>query len=219
MTFVASRLCAVFAALTLLASTGAQSDAEASSVSESQRSLLDTLLVPIHTAADDPVGGPYGTWAGGRDYKVSLGREVSFFPLLGPTAPRNLPLAWRTTSVRHGEVELVRGDTASLWNDGGFRFEIRHGLVTEAYEVRSDGVEQTFVVHRNIGSGLHDSGDLSHNTSAVYVLSPEGTTASFADVGGTTGFGPGDRALVVYRSDVSATKSQTCTAESCPPRH
>ncbi|MCA8942197.1 MAG: hypothetical protein KDB80_06510, partial [Planctomycetes bacterium] len=58
-----------------------------------------------------------------------------------------LPFAWKTTSVRVGALELVV-DSASERRVDDFRFEYRHGFVTEAYDVRADGVEQTFVIVR-----------------------------------------------------------------------
>ena len=34
-----------------------------------ETSLTESLLIPIHTGETDPVGGAYGTWAAGPDYK------------------------------------------------------------------------------------------------------------------------------------------------------
>ena len=108
----------------------------------------EMFRAPIHTATADPVGGDYGVWASGATYKVSFHDGVAFYPLLGPDAPVNMPVRWRTRSVQRGPEPLLadadRHDSAT-WHDD-WRFEYRHGGVTEAYDVRVDGVEQTFVL-------------------------------------------------------------------------
>ncbi len=110
-------------------------------------------LVPIHTQSTDPVFGRYGTWAAGPNYKVSLGAEVSFFPVLGRDAPRNLPVRWQTEAIRVGGRPWADASpTVSTWHDD-WRFELRRGAVTEAYDVRKEGVEQTFVLHEAPGPG------------------------------------------------------------------
>jgi len=110
-------------------------------------SLLEasTLLVPLHSHRDDPVLGAYGLWAAGPDYKASFHDGFTFYPRLGPTQPDNLPLRWQTESIRVGEQVLVDGHSEPAgWHDA-WRCELRYHGVTEAYDVRRDGVEQTFV--------------------------------------------------------------------------
>ncbi|MEZ5964938.1 MAG: hypothetical protein R3F56_13945 [Planctomycetota bacterium] len=105
------------------------------------------FVVPIHSQPADPVFGEYGTWAGGRSYKVRFGEVVTFFPRLGARAPRNLPLAWRTLSVRVGASDLAAtGGPVRTRVAGPHRFEYERGDVVEAYDVRPDGLEQTFVL-------------------------------------------------------------------------
>lgn len=118
--------------------------------------LLGKFTVPLHTAPDDPVGGAYGLWAVGHDYKVSFHEGFRFFPLLGPEAPRNLPLAWRTEAVRFGDQPLFEGGDTRGGRDGDWRYQFRHPGVVEAYEIRADGVEQSFTVL----SGPATGGDL-----------------------------------------------------------
>src|SRR5687768_12557974 len=101
------------------------------------------LLVPIHTAEAD-VGVPYGLWAAGSSYKVSFHDGATFVPVLGTAYPHNLPLAWRTQSVRVGELELVTHVPRLTWRDTRAEYDL--GGVAEAYDVRRDGLEQTFVL-------------------------------------------------------------------------
>ncbi len=108
---------------------------------------IDDWMVPIHSHPADPVGGAYGTWAAGPDYKVSFDDGFTFYPVLGESYPRNLPLRWRTESVRAGEQALVDRGTVARRHATAWRYELRYGSVTEAYDVRDDGIEQTFTIH------------------------------------------------------------------------
>lgn len=109
--------------------------------------LAADVVVPIHTLPVDPTFGEYGVWAGGRHYKVRFGDVVTFFPRLGARAPRNLPLAWRTSSIRVGTEELVGAATVVRTHVAGpHRFEYWRGPVVEAYDVLAGGIEQTFVL-------------------------------------------------------------------------
>lgn len=98
--------------------------------------------IPIHTAEADQ-GLEYGLWAAGGTYKASFHDAVTFVPYLGSGYPHNQPWSWTTTSVARGAVELAN-DTPARWHDD-FRFELRSRAFTEAYDVRTDGLEQTFV--------------------------------------------------------------------------
>lgn len=108
----------------------------------------DCFRVPIHTQTDDQRLGAYGWWTSGDDFKASFHDGFVFFPLLGPDAPENLPVRFRTTRIVVGgepiadvaEARHVRSD---------WRYEYRYaGGVTEAYDVLPHGIEQTFVVQR-----------------------------------------------------------------------
>ena len=111
--------------------------------------------IPVHTAPDDPVHGAYGVWAAGPDYKASFAGGVEFHPVLGDRYPHNLPLRWTTESVRVGGRELLGAEPRQVLDD--WRVEYRHADVTEAYDIREDGVEQTFVLARR---PIGVSGDL-----------------------------------------------------------
>ena len=103
--------------------------------------------MPVHTQQDDPIGGRYGTWAAGADYKVSFHDGMVFVPYLGSAAPRNLPLRWTTASVSVGGQRVVDVEQAPTHARAPYRYEYRYGAAfVEAYDVRSDGVEQTFTL-------------------------------------------------------------------------
>jgi hypothetical protein len=107
----------------------------------------DGWRVPIHSHAPDPAGGRYGVWAAGPDYKASFHDGFVFYPCLGPSYPANLPLRWTTESIAAGGAPLVDLSRAAHAH-GEWRYEYCYEGVTEAYDVRADGVEQTFVVQR-----------------------------------------------------------------------
>ncbi|MEZ5966523.1 MAG: hypothetical protein R3F56_21990 [Planctomycetota bacterium] len=103
--------------------------------------------VPIHTADDDS-GRAYGTWAATETYKVSFHGDATFVPYLGDAYPVNQPLAWHTESVAVGSAELLPPGRPAARSQAAYRYEMRFGDVTEAYDVLETGLEQTFVIHR-----------------------------------------------------------------------
>ncbi len=105
------------------------------------------LLVPIHTAKADPVGGEYGIWAAGADFKASFHGGYAFYPYLGAAYPENLPLRWKTESVTAGGKALFAEGTEPETSFTDWSFEYRYPGVTETYDVRKEGVEQTFTIH------------------------------------------------------------------------
>ncbi|MEM7201021.1 MAG: hypothetical protein AAF628_12180 [Planctomycetota bacterium] len=128
------------------------------------RSALDAIdwRVPIHTQSEDPAFGDYGVWAAGRGYKVSFHDGMCFYPVLGADAPRHQPLRWTTRGVRLGELEILPDRATYRPHHDAWRFEYRFAGVTEAYDVRPDGVEQSFVVARPaaLGGAAPLDGDL-----------------------------------------------------------
>ncbi len=100
----------------------------------------------IHAVPGDVDGGA-GLWAAGATYKVSLHDGFTFYPVLGPAHAHNLPLRWTDTAVRFGEqtVAIGRGEAPRV---RGGRCEFDFGGVVEAYEVRAEGVEQTFTIRQ-----------------------------------------------------------------------
>ena len=103
--------------------------------------------VPIHTGAADG-GQAYGIWAAGKDYKVGFAAGVQFVPYTGRSDRAAPAWRWRTASARVGDVELVadRAGAAPRLTHGAWRAEYDLGGLVEAYDVRPEGVEQTFVL-------------------------------------------------------------------------
>jgi hypothetical protein len=107
-------------------------------------------VVPIHTAADDE-GHAYGIWGAGPGYKISFHDGATLVPYLGKAYAHNQPWTWRTTSVRLGGVELAT--QAPRLSYGGVLASYDLGGVTEAWELRPDGAEQTFVIDQRPAAG------------------------------------------------------------------
>lgn len=100
---------------------------------------------PIHTMASDE-GIAYGIWAAGADYKASFHDGATFVPYLGKDYPRSQSLRWSTSSARVGELELRTHAPRLSHTD--FRAEYDLGGIVETYDVRDEGLEQTFVLNR-----------------------------------------------------------------------
>ncbi|MCR9245453.1 MAG: hypothetical protein NXI31_10505 [bacterium] len=105
--------------------------------------------VPIHTAAADPIGGDYGTWAGGADYKVEFQeRGIRFVPYLGPTESTNREFGFELESVTVAGQPWRSVTRDPQPRHDSFRYEFDRDAIVEAYDVREHGLEQTFVITR-----------------------------------------------------------------------
>jgi hypothetical protein len=115
------------------------------------QTLLDhaQFLVPIHSLPADPQGGAYGTWAAGADFKVSFHDGFVFYPRMGESRP-NRPLRWTTQSVTAGGRELLTAGSEPVHGAQARRYTYDFGPVIETYDVRVDGVEQTFVIPQRV---------------------------------------------------------------------
>ena len=71
-------------------------------------------MVPIHTLPADPVAGAYGLWAAGPDYKASFDDGFTFYPVLGASYPKNLPLRWCTECIAVAWGFRVRRSSSHL---------------------------------------------------------------------------------------------------------
>lgn len=131
-----SRLCLLLAVPALAAALAAQEKLPAD---------LATPRTPIHTQAADE-GAAYGLWAAGTNYKASFHDGATFVPYLGRDYPRTQSLQWRTVSARIGEQELATA--APRLSHSAFRAEYDLGGIVEAYDVRAEGLEQTFVLRQ-----------------------------------------------------------------------
>ncbi|MCB9878403.1 MAG: hypothetical protein H6835_12460 [Planctomycetes bacterium] len=111
-------------------------------------------LLPLHTAAADQ-GHAYGLWGAGARYKASFHDGATVVPYLGRDYPHNQPWRWTTTSVTVGGNELVTQAPRLTGGDpvGGFVAAYDLGAVSERYELRDEGVEQTFVLRQRVGEG------------------------------------------------------------------
>ncbi len=145
---------------------------------------LPPSLVHIHTGADDQ-GSAYGIWAAGDAYKVSFHDGATFVPYLGKDYPHSQSLRWRTQSVRAGELELCTAAVPALAHTD-LRATYELGGLVEAYDVRHEGVEQTFVLR----SRPTANGDLVIRGAIDTALHAENRAAShdevvFRDANGT----------------------------------
>jgi hypothetical protein len=122
-------------------------------------SSLTDFVTPIHSSARHD-GSDAGLWAAGRDYKVSFHDGMVFYPYVGPSRAHQ-PVRWRTTSVRIDGVEQLPAGApaAPQWSD--LRCDYALGPVIERYDVRLEGVEQSFVFTRRVTGDLVIRGELS----------------------------------------------------------
>lgn len=86
-------------------------------------------------------------WAGGPDYSARFdGDGVEFTPMLGATAPRPYPVRFTVEGVRRGacDVFVRTGDVTPA--AVGEKVRYQHGPdLAEVYDVRAEGIEQSFV--------------------------------------------------------------------------
>ncbi len=80
----------------------------------------------------------------GPDYVVRFAPDaVTFTPALGAAAPRDLPLVYRLTAFGRGEAAAAAQGAVPQVEDRCVRY--RHGGVEATYELRIEGVKQSFV--------------------------------------------------------------------------
>jgi hypothetical protein len=109
---------------------------------------LSVSRTPIHTQEADPVGGAYGIWAAGTKYKVGFAGDMTFVPYLGAAYPHNQPFSWHTTAVRVGNTELLDAQQVAARAQTTYQYRYQFGGITEVYDVREEGLEQSFVIDR-----------------------------------------------------------------------
>ena len=159
---------------------------------------LAPLATPVHTAAADQ-GHAYGLWATGGKYKASFHDGMTFVPYLGSEYPQTVTWSWRTEAVVAGGEPLPLRDAAPRWTD--WRVEYDLGAVVEAYDVRVEGLEQTFVLRQR-----PPAGDLVVRGRVASDLQPVGLGGGhqelwFADAAGQPLVGYGAATAVDARGD------------------
>ncbi len=92
-------------------------------------------------------------WARGDAWKAAFeSAGASFIPFFGSDAPRNFPVKFRLAAARRGGHDIALDAGARPERDG-LRVEYRRGAVVEFYDLRPEGVEQSFRIDANSGSG------------------------------------------------------------------
>jgi len=135
---------------------------------------------PIHTAPADPVGGAYGIWGAGDHYKASFHAGMTFVPYLGRDYPVTRMVTWQTESAALGEVDLCLAAQPRHAHDTQ-RYEYHFAGVVETYEVRAEGLEQTFVVSKGGVGELRIVGRFGGNLHPVH--DADGAVAFVDDAG------------------------------------
>ena len=103
-------------------------------------------VVPLHAPPADPAFGDGALWGAGTGYKARFTADtVTVIPYLGRSVAANRSLTWRTHSIEvAGELRDPSPASDRSRRAGPHRFEVVRGPVVEAWELRPDGVEQTF---------------------------------------------------------------------------
>lgn len=124
--------------------------------------LTAGLCAPIHDET-----GPDGTglWAAGADWKASFHDGLTFYPLPARADAPLRPWRWRTVAITAGGAPLPL-DPGAPKVVGQFRCEYDLGDVVEAYDVRAEGLEQTFVLERPVGGDLIITGAIDSDLRA-----------------------------------------------------
>ncbi|MBL8897884.1 MAG: hypothetical protein JNM84_09655 [Planctomycetes bacterium] len=98
--------------------------------------------------SDPAADGEERLWASGTDFKASFARELRFYPRLGAEAPAYEPFTWRTRSIAVGSCALD-GEDGGAYAVDEQRAEREHGGVSERYDLREGGIEQSFLVREH----------------------------------------------------------------------
>ncbi len=132
-------LLALPAALALTVSAFAQ-QAESPTVPTGD---LRHFVIPLHTNLPDPVGGEYGVWSAGPDWKASF-HDGFRFHARAPELQQAPSLFWQFESLTVGGemVELAKADVH--WE--GRRHETARGTLLERYDMVAIGSAQVGVV-------------------------------------------------------------------------
>lgn len=147
-------------------------------------SSAEEWRLPVHADRDEPDVW----WASGATFKVRFDDGMTFFPVLGASAPHNLPLRWRSLGIElEGQASVIGPAGAAVPRTREWRFELVRPGCVERYDVTPAGVEQSFVVDRPVLGAI--TGDLVvrgalETPLACTVRGPAHGPLSFADANG-----------------------------------
>jgi hypothetical protein len=87
-----------------------------------------------------------GLWAVGPAYKARFtAAGIEFTTVLGPAAPRSFPLSFSLESVRRGDALIYEAPPEGIAPiEEGLVARYERGAFVETYEVRREGIEQSF---------------------------------------------------------------------------
>lgn len=136
-------------------------------------------VTPIHSAPADPIGGSYGIWAAGADYEASFHDGVTFVPYLGRGYPVTRSVTWTTIAATLGGVDLL-GPAGPRHSHAELSYEYSFANIVEAYDVRAEGLEQSFVINQKSAGELRIIGRFGGNLVPV----TKGDEVAFTDPSG-----------------------------------
>jgi hypothetical protein len=111
--------------------------AQAPATTDAPIPLEGAFRAPLHR--EDGAG--IALWGSHDAYKVRVDADgATFTPALGMQRPHNLPVHWRTTALGGQPTGAATAVGHTDW-----RAELQHDGVVEAFDLRADGLEQTFV--------------------------------------------------------------------------
>jgi hypothetical protein len=124
-------------------------------------------------------------WARGGNYKASFGSAgFTFIPRLGPDAPRNFPIEFVLEEVTL-DGQALQLANAMPARDGN-RVTFDRGAVVEAYDLRLESLEQTFILAAAPGAGAGDAVIRMSTTTDLAVTDGEGALVFAHDLGSVT---------------------------------
>lgn len=116
------------------------------------KTIADALF-PISASLPEKGFAPE-RWSAGPDWKASFHDGFRFFPVLGKAHAKNLPLSWKTVSIRRDKTEIHDPAAQPVQENSETIQDYRFAKFTERYVVSTKGVEQRFVFdERPSGTG------------------------------------------------------------------
>jgi hypothetical protein len=108
---------------------------------------MPMVTVPFQPIHDQQLLPMPERWAATATCKCGIAVDgFTVVPYLGEQAPASLPWRWQLIAARHGDTDLL-GREPGVFTAAGDRAERRHRLVTERWDLREGGIEQSFLIH------------------------------------------------------------------------